>query len=104
MIRLIWKLRANPRRAHDGGSENRRRTRDAGIPPAAGAPQKAEVGLLLKLYGKQLARYRADNSAALKLLGIGESDRNASLDSAELAAWTMVASAILNLDETVTKG
>ncbi len=70
----------------------------------ARAPQKAELGLLLKLYGDQLARYRANNSAALKLLAIGESKRDAELDAAELAAWTMVASAILNLDETVTKG
>ena len=67
------------------------------------APKKTEVALLLKLYGNQLARYRADNSAALKVLAIGESGRNATLDSAELAAWTMVASTILNLDETVTK-
>ena len=69
----------------------------------ARAPQKAEVALLLKLYGEQLARYRADHPAAEKLLAIGESERNATLDSAELAAWTMVASTILNLDETVTK-
>ncbi len=40
----------------------------------------------------------------MKLLAIGESKRNETLDPAELAAWTMVASTILNLDETVTKG
>jgi hypothetical protein len=70
----------------------------------ARAPQKAELKLLLKLYGEQLDRYRNDNAAALKVLAVGESKRNTALDSAELAAWTMVASAILNLDETVTKG
>ena len=70
----------------------------------ARAPQKAELNLLLKLYGDQLARYRIDNAAALKVLAVGESKHNTALDSAELAAWTMVASAILNLDETVTKG
>ena len=41
--------------------------------------------------------------AALKLLSVGESPRDEKLDAAELAAWTMVASVILNLDETVTK-
>ena len=37
-------------------------------------------------------------------LAVGESPRDEELDPAELAAWTMVASVILNLDETVTKG
>jgi hypothetical protein len=67
-------------------------------------PAGAEADVLLKFYGQQLARYRADGAAALKLLAIGESKRDAALDPAELAAWTMVASAILNLDETLTKG
>jgi hypothetical protein len=38
------------------------------------------------------------------LLGVGEASRDDQLDAAELAAWTMVASVILNLDETLTKG
>ena len=41
--------------------------------------------------------------AALKLLQVGESNRDERLDVPELAAWTMVASTILNLDEAVTK-
>jgi hypothetical protein len=36
-------------------------------------------------------------------LRVGESKADDRLDQAELAAWTMVASAILNLDETITK-
>ena len=34
---------------------------------------------------------------------VGESPRDERLDAAELAAWTTVATAILNLDETITK-
>ncbi len=34
----------------------------------------------------------------------GLSKRNEKLDAVETAAWTTVASVILNLDETVTKG
>ena len=34
---------------------------------------------------------------------VGESPRDERLDAAELAAWTTVASMILNLDETITK-
>ena len=41
--------------------------------------------------------------AAEKLLGTGTFKSSTSLDRAELAAWTAVASMILNLDETVTK-
>ena len=40
--------------------------------------------------------------AAEKLLTVGESPRDEKLDPAELAAWAMVANAILNLDEVVT--
>ena len=70
----------------------------------ARGPASAETGVLLKLYGEQLVRYRANRTAALEVLAVGESKRNEALDPSELAAWTMVASAILNLDETLTKG
>jgi hypothetical protein len=39
----------------------------------------------------------------MKLIGVGEAKRNPKLDPAELAAWTTVASTILNMDETITK-
>jgi hypothetical protein len=47
--------------------------------------------------------YAADPKAALALVGVGEKKRDASIPPAELAAWTMVASEMLNLDETITK-
>ena len=56
------------------------------------------------MYQQQLATYCAQADAVRKLLAVGEAPRNDKLDAAELAAWTMVASMILNLDETVTKG
>jgi hypothetical protein len=67
-------------------------------------PTAAETVVLRKVLEAQRAVYRADEKAALKLLSVGESKRNEALDPAELAAWTMVASAIMNLDETVTRG
>ena len=69
----------------------------------ARAPKAPETKVLLKLHESQLSAYQADQSAALKLLAVGESQRNEKLDPAELAAWTMVASTVLNLDETITK-
>lgn len=67
-------------------------------------PSVKETAVLTRLFDTQLAAYRQSAPAAEKLLAVGESKRNSSLDVTELAAWTMVASAILNLDETVTKG
>jgi hypothetical protein len=67
-------------------------------------PKSAEMDVLLKLYREQVAIYRSDKEAGGKLLHAGESPADSSLDPAELAAWTIVANAILNLDETITKG
>ena len=65
------------------------------------APEAAEV--LLDAFHAYLDRYEADRSAALELISMGESPRDETLDVAELASHTMVASLILNLDRTITK-
>jgi hypothetical protein len=50
-----------------------------------------------------LSYYDSQPDRADKLVSIGESKRDASTPAAELAAWTMVASAVLNLDEALNK-
>jgi hypothetical protein len=50
-----------------------------------------------------LAGYGATPEEAKTLLATGATAAPASLDASELAAWTLVASQILNLDETVTR-
>jgi len=65
--------------------------------------EPAEVDILHVIYKKQLQLYRHNPQAAEKLLSVGASQRDSSLDSAEHAAWTTVASMILNLDETISK-
>lgn len=47
--------------------------------------------------------YLADPKAAHDLVAVGEKPSKASIPEPELAAWTMVASEMMNLDETVTK-
>jgi hypothetical protein len=47
--------------------------------------------------------YRADPKAAHELVEVGEKKSDPSIPAPELAAWTMVASEMLNLDETITK-
>jgi hypothetical protein len=67
-------------------------------------PTAVELAVLARILERQQEVFRADPGAAKKLLAIGESPADAALDSVELAAWAMVASAILNTDEAVTKG
>jgi mono/diheme cytochrome c family protein len=66
-------------------------------------PVAAEVKVLQEIFNQQLAEFRRDRGAAEKLLGAGNFKANGDLDQSELAAWTTIASMILNLDETVTK-
>lgn len=66
-------------------------------------PSVVEAKILRQLLTQQIARYRRDQKAARELLAVGETKADDQLPPAELAAWTMVASALLNLDETITK-
>jgi hypothetical protein len=47
--------------------------------------------------------YRADPEAAKKLIAVGESKADPKAPPADLAAWTMLASQLMNLDEALTK-
>jgi hypothetical protein len=67
-------------------------------------PTADELRIFQTLYDAQSAAYGQNPQAATKLLGVGESPHDGTLNACELAAWTMVANVILNLDETVTKG
>jgi mono/diheme cytochrome c family protein len=66
-------------------------------------PEPQEVKILEQQAQQELARYRHNRAEAEKLIKVGESPIDPKLKPAELAAWTMVASTILNLDETMTK-
>ena len=67
------------------------------------SPRPRELAILSAQYAKQHQRFEANKSAADQLLAIGESDPTAGLDTVELAAWTTVASIILNLDEAISR-
>jgi hypothetical protein len=70
----------------------------------ARTPTPAEVEQLLALYRDNLAKYRKDPTAALTLATSRLSPPPSSMNPAELAAWTVVANVLLNLDEMLTKG
>ncbi len=66
-------------------------------------PTPEELAVLRDLYIQRLAAFRKDGKAVNDLLKIGEAKADAAIDRVTLAALTMVASTILNLDETITK-
>jgi hypothetical protein len=66
-------------------------------------PREKETTVLKRVYESQRARFTKDKPAAEKLLKVGEAPRDDKLDTADVAAWAMVANAILNLDEVVTR-
>jgi len=66
-------------------------------------PRPEEARVLSGVLHRFQERYHSDPEAASKLLGYGESARDQSLSSSEVASYAAVANLILNLDETVTK-
>jgi hypothetical protein len=66
-------------------------------------PTRGEVKVLEDVLKKQLAEFHGNEEAAKKFLSVGTWKPDSDCDAAELAAWTTVASMVLNLDETVTK-
>jgi hypothetical protein len=66
-------------------------------------PTSAERQVLAASVARVRREFAADPQAAHKFLGAGESPRDARIDPVEHAAWAAVCSAILNLDEALTK-
>jgi hypothetical protein len=64
-------------------------------------PRTAEI--LKNSLSTMEKHYAADPKAAHALIDVGEKKSDATIPAPELAAWTMVASEMLNLDEMVTK-
>ncbi len=67
------------------------------------AAQPDEIATLRRLLDKHRGQYQQDRFAAAAYLKVGETPPPADLDAAELAAWTNVARALLNLHETITR-
>ncbi len=69
-------------------------------------PDGNELAALVTFYGKSKARFDADAGAAEKILagpGATSAPPADKHQSARLAAWTLVARSLLNLDEAITK-
>jgi hypothetical protein len=88
---------------HAAGPDTRQRiNRMSEILVAHEPPAPMAVALEGSVHQMQ-EHYSRDPKAAHALLEIGEKRRDASIPEPELAAWTIVASEMLNLDETINK-
>lgn len=66
-------------------------------------PADEEAAVVLSLYQRQMRKYAAMPEEAEKAITFGESPPAAGLPARDLAAWTLVANLILNLDEAVVR-
>jgi hypothetical protein len=66
-------------------------------------PGAADVAELAALVAGQRALFDRDPAAARQAVAAGDLAPDGAVDPGELAAWTMAASAVLNLDEVLNK-
>lgn len=87
----------------EGGADPRSRL-DLGIRLAVARPATPrELEILESGLKADLARWKADAPGAAKLASAGEKPARKGLDPAEVAAYTLVANVLMNLDEFVTR-
>jgi hypothetical protein len=66
-------------------------------------PREAELKFLTQGFQRILKQYRADPKAARQLVSMGERPARGDFDVVELAAYTGLASVVLNLDEVISR-
>jgi hypothetical protein len=91
------------RMMREGGATPRERIAFAFRLATARAPTAAETDILMNSFSYQLDNFLSKPGSALKYLSQGEYPRDPRLDANELAAYSTVASLILNLNKTITK-
>ena len=91
------------RMLREGGSSSDQRITFAFREILARNPQPDELAIVAAELANHLERYRQDTDAATKLITHGESKPPADMNGSELAAYTLIANMLLNLDETLTR-
>ena len=66
-------------------------------------PSPEETRILVTGLNRRLAMYKSDPASAEKLVSIGDYPREPGVAVPDLAAYTMTASVLLNMDETINK-
>ncbi len=88
----------------EGGATDAAKIRHLYLVTVGREPDGEEQGIVGSLLARERARFGAHPEDAEALISVGESPRDASLEAAEHAAWTLAAGLVLNLSETVTRG
>jgi hypothetical protein len=91
------------RMMHEGGEATEPRLTHGFRLLLARKPMPAELSVLCAAYERGRADFENDREAAKAFLAVGDASSDAMLNPAELAAFSAVASTMLNLDEVVTK-
>ena len=66
-------------------------------------PLPKETKIVTEMRNKLRDQVKEDTGAAHKILKVGDSKRDESIDAVEHAAWAGICLAVLNLDEAITK-
>ena len=66
-------------------------------------PREKEIPILLAGLERDRQQFAANNDNVIAFLGVGDSPVDSSLDPVELASWTNLCIAVLNLDESLTR-
>jgi hypothetical protein len=77
--------------------------KEGGKNPVERISKSEESAILVDAFSQNLKQFKSKPEAALRYVSHGEYPRDPQLDVSELAAYTSVASLLLNLNETVMK-
>ena len=102
-VTFVEAARAFAERIWRRASDDDARLRWAFAEATSRTADAAELVVLRRALQRERVRYAADRDAAARLLAHGESPRSADVPPAEHAAWTQVATLLLNLTDAVTK-
>ena len=91
------------RAIREGGPLPEQRINRMGLILLAHVPSPQMAAVLEKSFGEMQKHYAENPKDARSLVSVGERRVDGSIPAPELAAWTMIASEMLNLDETVNK-
>jgi Protein of unknown function (DUF1553)/Protein of unknown function (DUF1549)/Planctomycete cytochrome C/Concanavalin A-like lectin/glucanases superfamily len=91
------------RMMHEAGADVEKRITLAFKALASRNPSKSELEILRKMYNDELNFYKNKKAEAEKIINVGEYQHDKTLETSELAACTMVATTLINYDETVMK-
>ena len=91
------------RMIREGGKHPEDRVARAFMLALSREPHPDETDLLLSLYDQHARDFERDPASAEALLSVGLWEAPKNIDTIELAAWTSVARAVLNLHEAITR-